>query len=118
VASLGNRRETQVRDPVAVRLGELAHEERDSVLVGTFLSAQHSRELLDWVVESGKNLVTIYVTHAHGDHCLGPKLLLDRFPKAKAVATAPVVAAIQDQIKPDFVKSFWEPRFPDNFRRD
>jgi hypothetical protein len=27
VASLGNRRETQVRDPVAVRLGELAHEE-------------------------------------------------------------------------------------------
>jgi hypothetical protein len=27
VASLGNRRETQVRDPVVVRFGELAHEE-------------------------------------------------------------------------------------------
>ncbi len=90
----------------------LIHGERDAVLVDTFLSAQHSRELLDWVVESGKNLVTIYVTHAHGDHYLGLKLLLDRFPKAKAVAIAPVVAAIQDQIKPDFVKSFWEPRFP------
>src|SRR5262245_13766132 len=90
----------------------LIHGERDAVLVDTFLSAQHSRELVDWVVERGKKLVAIYVTHAHGDHYFGLKLLLDRFPKAKAVATAPVVAAIQDQIQPDMVKSIWEPRFP------
>ena len=90
----------------------LIHDERDAVLVDTFLSAQQSRELVDWVVESGKNLITIYVTHAHGDHYFGLKLLLDRFPTARAVATAPVVAAIQNQIKPDFVRSFWEPRFP------
>jgi glyoxylase-like metal-dependent hydrolase (beta-lactamase superfamily II) len=91
----------------------LIHGERDAVLVDTFLSAQHSKELVEWVVESGKNLVAIYVTHAHGDHSFGLKPLLDRFPDAKAVATAPVVAAIQDQIAdPDFVKSFWEPRFP------
>lgn len=90
----------------------LIHGERDAVLVDTFLSAQQSRELVDWVAESGKNLVAIYVTHGHGDHCFGIRLLLDRFPKARAVATAPVVAAIQTQIKPDFVKSFWEPRFP------
>jgi glyoxylase-like metal-dependent hydrolase (beta-lactamase superfamily II) len=90
----------------------LIHGERDAVLVDTFLSAQHSRELAEWVVESGKNLVAIYVTHAHGDHYLGLKILLDRFPDAKAVATAPVVAAIQKQIAPDFVKSVWEPRFP------
>ena len=90
----------------------LIHGRRDAVLVDTFMSAQHSRELVDWVAGSGKNLVTIYVTHAHGDHYLGLKLLLDRFPNARAVATAPVVAAIQNQIKPEFVKSFWEPRFP------
>src|SRR5262249_7246482 len=36
----------------------------------------------------------------------------DKFPNAKAIATASVVAAIQDQIKPEFIKSFWEPRFP------
>ena len=90
----------------------LIHGRRDAVLVDTFLSAQHSRELVDWVAGSGKNLVTIYVTHAHGDHYLGLKLLLDRFPNAKAVATAPVVATIQNQIKPEFVRSFWEPRFP------
>jgi len=90
----------------------LIHGERDAVLVDTFLSAQHSRELAEWVVENGKNLVAIYLTHAHGDHYLGLKVLLDRFPDARAFATAPVVAAIQKQIAPDFVKSVWEPRFP------
>ena len=90
----------------------LIYGERDAVLVDTFLSVQHSRELVDWVVESGKNLTTIYVTHAHGDHFFGLKLLLDRFPNARAFATASSVAGMQNQIKPDFIKSFWEPRFP------
>jgi len=90
----------------------LIYGERDAVLIDTFLSEQQSRELVDWVVASGKNLTTIYVTHAHGDHFFGLKLLLDRFPGAKAIATAPVVAAIRDQISPEFLRSFWEPRFP------
>ena len=58
----------------------LIYGERDAVLVDTFLSEQHSKELLDWVVESGKNLTTIYVTHAHGDHFFGLKLLLRQVP--------------------------------------
>jgi glyoxylase-like metal-dependent hydrolase (beta-lactamase superfamily II) len=84
----------------------------DAVLVDTFLTEQHSKELLDWVVASGKNLTNIYVTHAHGDHYFGLKQLLDKFPNAKAISVASNVAAIQDQIKPEFVQSFWEPRFP------
>jgi glyoxylase-like metal-dependent hydrolase (beta-lactamase superfamily II) len=90
----------------------LIYGQRDAVLVDTFLSEQQSKELVDWVVESGRNLTTIYVTHAHGDHFFGLKHLLDKFPNARAVATAPVVAAIQSQIKPDFMKFVWEPRFP------
>ncbi|WP_038966948.1 MBL fold metallo-hydrolase [Bradyrhizobium diazoefficiens] len=86
--------------------------ERDAVLVDTFLFERQCEELVDWVVESGKNLTTIYVTHAHGDHYFGIKPLLDRFPNARAVATATVVNTIQGQITPEFVKSFWEPRFP------
>src|SRR5215471_11120649 len=90
----------------------LIYGERDAVLVDTFLSEQHSKELVDWVVESGKNLTTIYVTHGHGDHFFGLQQLLDRFPNAKPVATAHVVEAIQGQIKPDFIRTVWEPRFP------
>ena len=90
----------------------LIYGERDAILVDTFLPVQHSKELLDWVAESGKNLTSIYITHAHGDHFLGLKFLLDGFPNARAFATASVVAAMQNQIKPEFIRSFWEPRFP------
>jgi glyoxylase-like metal-dependent hydrolase (beta-lactamase superfamily II) len=90
----------------------LIHGERDAVLVDTFLSEQHSRELLDWVVESGKNLTTIYVTHAHADHFFGLKILLDRFPGAEAIATPSVATAARQQITPEYIKAVWEPRFP------
>ena len=90
----------------------LIYGETDAVLVDTFLSVEHSKDLVDWVAESGKNLIAIYVTHAHGDHFFGLKLLLDKFPNARAFATASSVAGMQKQIDPAFVKSFWEPRFP------
>jgi glyoxylase-like metal-dependent hydrolase (beta-lactamase superfamily II) len=90
----------------------LIYGQRDAALVDTFLSEQQSKELVDWVVESGKNLTTVYVTHAHGDHYFGLKLLLDKFPNAKAIASASVVAAIQDPIKQKYLRSVWEQRFP------
>ena len=90
----------------------LIYGEREAVLVDTFLSVQHSKELVDWLAESGRDLTTIFITHAHGDHFLGLKTVLDRFPNARAFATASTVAGMQNQIKPDFVRSFWEPRFP------
>ena len=86
----------------------LIYGERDAVLVDTFLSVQHSKELVDWLMASGKNLKTIYITHAHGDHFLGLKILLDNFPNARAFATPLTVAAMQNQIKPEFIRSFWE----------
>ncbi|TXT25548.1 MAG: beta-lactamase [Rhodocyclaceae bacterium] len=85
---------------------------RDAILVDTFLSEEQSKELVEWVAESGKNLTTIYVTHAHGDHFFGLKLLLDRFPNARAVASPAVVEGIRKQVDPVFIKTFWETRFP------
>jgi glyoxylase-like metal-dependent hydrolase (beta-lactamase superfamily II) len=56
--------------------------DRDAVLVDTFLSAEQTRELADWIAASGKNLTAIYVTHAHGDHFFGIGMLEVRFPGA------------------------------------
>src|ERR1700757_3627096 len=86
--------------------------ERDAILVDTFLTTEQSQTLLDWIVASGKNLTTIYITHGHGDHFFGLGALLNRFPKARAVATPHVVEAMRRQAFPEFVSNFWEARYP------
>jgi glyoxylase-like metal-dependent hydrolase (beta-lactamase superfamily II) len=86
--------------------------ERDAVLVDTFLTAGQSETLLNWVVASGKNLTTIYITHGHGDHFFGLAPLLERFPRARALATPEVVKAMREQLSPAWLDGFWRKRVP------
>src|ERR1700731_4010840 len=73
----------------------LIYGERDAVLVDTFLTVEQCNGLADDVAASGKALKAIYVTHAHGDHFFGLKVLQDRFPNVQALATPEVVAKMQ-----------------------
>ena len=90
----------------------LIYGKRDAVLVDTFLTMEQSRKLLDWVVASGKNLIAVYVTHGHADHFFGLAPLLARFPKARALATPAVVAAMQATLTPASLDGFWRKLFP------
>src|SRR6202045_149356 len=90
----------------------LIYGQRDAVLVDTFLTTEQSQTLLDWVVARGKDLTAIYVTHAHGDHFFGLASLLERFPRARAVATPEVVKAMHEQLSPAWIDNFWRRLFP------
>jgi len=90
----------------------LIYGERDAILVDTFLTAGQSKTLLDWVVSRERNLTTIYVTHGHGDHFFGLAPLLDRFPRARAVAAPEVVDEMKTQLSPASLDGFWRKRFP------
>ena len=89
----------------------LIYGERNAVLVDTFLETRQSQTLLDWVVASGKNLIAIYITHGHGDHFFGLASLLERFPRAKAVATPEIVRAMHEHLSPAWVE-FWRRLYP------
>jgi glyoxylase-like metal-dependent hydrolase (beta-lactamase superfamily II) len=91
----------------------LIYGEHDAVVVDTFATIDQNQQLVDWITKSGKNLTTIYITHAHGDHSFGIKILLDHFPNAGALAASAVVKAMQTQIDPNFIKNFWNKLFPD-----
>src|SRR5262245_11880529 len=90
----------------------LIYGSRDAVLIDTFLSAQHTQELADWIAASGKNLTTIYLTHAHGDHFFGLGMLEERFPSARALAIPEVITRMRREISPEYLSTVWNARFP------
>jgi glyoxylase-like metal-dependent hydrolase (beta-lactamase superfamily II) len=85
---------------------------RDAVLVDAFMTVEQATALADWVAAKGKNLTTIYITHGHGDHWFGVGTVLERFPKAKAVATPSTVKVMQQNASPEALEKVWKRAFP------
>lgn len=94
----------------------LIYGQREAILVDTAWSVAQSEDLAVWLNKTleGRNLITIYVTHGHGDHFFGGQTLKKHFPHVKMVATADTVKHIEQQVVPSYFTSFWESILPAN----
>jgi len=65
--------------------------EKDAVLVDVPFTRSDGHRLVAEVLESGRTLRTIYISHDHPDHFLSLEVLAQAFPNARIVTAAPVV---------------------------
>ena len=92
--------------------------ERDAVLVDALLTAGQAHDLVEWIDGHGKNLTAVYITHGHGDHWFGLGTVLARFPHAQAFALPAAIEQMRLGSSPEFLESFWRPRFDGKLPRD
>jgi glyoxylase-like metal-dependent hydrolase (beta-lactamase superfamily II) len=82
-----------------------------AVLVDPPFTRDQVQRVGDWVEQSGKTLSYVYATHGHGDHWFGTDALLQRFPAAKAYATAGTIAMMHEQATTGRAQT-WDVDFP------
>jgi glyoxylase-like metal-dependent hydrolase (beta-lactamase superfamily II) len=86
--------------------------ETEAVLTDTGHIRSEVSAVGDMIEQTGKRLTTIYITHGHLDHFLGIGQLIERFPGARPVATAAVVADIKSSVAEQ--EKQWQARFGDD----
>lgn len=60
--------------------------ENDAVLIDAQWTLSNAHRLIAEILETGKDLKTIYITHAHPDHYFGVGTVAEAFPRARVVA--------------------------------
>lgn len=68
--------------------------ERDMLLIDAQFSLSEAHRLVAEILESGKNLTTIYITHPHPDHMFGLAVVKQAFPAARVLALPQTAAAV------------------------
>jgi glyoxylase-like metal-dependent hydrolase (beta-lactamase superfamily II) len=69
--------------------------DKDAVVIDAQFTLADAHRLVAEILESKKNLTTVYITHAHPDHYFGLEVIHAAFPKAKLVALPATVAEIK-----------------------
>jgi glyoxylase-like metal-dependent hydrolase (beta-lactamase superfamily II) len=86
--------------------------ERDMVVIDPQFSLSEAHRLAAEILESKKNLTTIYVTHPHPDHLFGLAVLKQAFPSARIVALPATVNAAKTGWPAR--QKFWFPTYGNN----
>jgi len=86
--------------------------EHDAVLVDPPFTMADAHRAVAMVLESGRHLSTIFVTHDHPDHFFSMEVIQDAFPDAKIVAHPVVVADIWRSLP--FKVKRWSPMLGNN----
>jgi glyoxylase-like metal-dependent hydrolase (beta-lactamase superfamily II) len=68
--------------------------ERDALLVDAGFTRADGHRLVAEVLDSGKTLTTVFISHGDPDYYFGAEVLADAFPDATFVATVPVIEHI------------------------
>src|SRR3569623_9313 len=83
--------------------------DKDAILIDAQFDRADAHRLVAQILESKKNLTTVFITHSHPDHYFGLEVIHQAFPKAKLVALPATVAEIkktwQGKVKQ------WQPMF-------
>ncbi len=69
----------------------------DAALIDAQWTLSNAYRVAAEILETGKNLTTIYTTHAHPDHYFGLGTIAEIFPQARVVAIPPVANLINSQ---------------------
>jgi glyoxylase-like metal-dependent hydrolase (beta-lactamase superfamily II) len=69
----------------------------DAVLIDAQWTLSNAHRVVAEILETGKHLKTIYVTHAHPDHYFGLGPIAEAFPEAKVIALPSVARTINKQ---------------------
>src|ERR1700745_1991005 len=83
--------------------------EKDMLVIDPQFSLSEAHKLAAEILESKKNLTTIYVTHPHPDHLFGLAVLHQAFPAAKIVALPATVNGAKTGWPAR--QKFWVPKY-------
>ena len=86
--------------------------DRDMLVIDPQFSLSEAHRLTAEILESKKNLTTIYITHPHPDHLFGLAVLKQAFPSAKIVALPATVAGAKTGWPAR--QKFWLPTYGNN----
>lgn len=74
----------------------LIYGEKDAILVDSQFLMSEAHKVAAMLLESKKNLTTIYITHGHPDHYFGLEVMKRAFPNAKIVGVPTTTTGVKN----------------------